>query len=206
VENSRMSVPASRGNSTEPDEEFQLISGASRGDAVAFSTLFHRHYPMIHAFAYRICLDSSEAQDIAQDTFIHAARALRTFSAPNATAAAAFRSWLYRIALNLTRDRHRRRKHQVQLAGEMAARQTGMENEHPPDFTPLHAALAALPENWRKALTLVFYEELSHAEAARVLGCAETTVSWRIFQAKRRLRKLLLPSGKAPPFGQSPLG
>jgi RNA polymerase sigma-70 factor (ECF subfamily) len=193
-----MLAPASSGDSTEDDRESQLISRASEGEVNAFSMLFHRYHPMIHAFAYRLCLDSTEAEDIAQDTFIHAARALGTFSASGGSPGTAFRSWLYRIALNLARDRHRRRKRQQQLCEEVAARQSTNEQENPADFRAVEEALAALPEDWRRALVLVFYEEFSHAEAARVLHCAETTVSWRVFQARRRLRKLLLPGGRAP--------
>jgi RNA polymerase sigma-70 factor (ECF subfamily) len=59
------------------------------------------------------------------------------------------------------------------------------------NFEPVAVALSALPSSLREAIVLTVYEEMTHAEAAKVLGCAEATVSWRVFQAKRKLRKLL---------------
>ena len=68
------------------------------------------------------------------------------------------------------------------------------------DFGPVHEALAVLAEDMRHAVVLVYYEGMNHAEAAGILGCAETTVSWRIFRAKRQLKRLLSRNaeGKRP--------
>ena len=176
-----------------PRDESQLIERAARGEADAFTVLFHRYHPMIHAFAYRLCLDPAEAADIAQETFIHAARALGGFAAGGQ---GKFRPWLYRIALNLARDGQRRQRRQAALGETLARRQTEDARTPPDRRDEVAAALAALPEDWRRAVVLVFYETLTHAQAAAVLGCAETTVSWRIFRAKRLLRKILLPGGQ----------
>jgi RNA polymerase sigma-70 factor (ECF subfamily) len=59
------------------------------------------------------------------------------------------------------------------------------------DPAPVREALASLPEALRAVVALVYMEGLNHAEAARVLGCAETTVSWRLFRARRQLRAIL---------------
>jgi RNA polymerase sigma-70 factor (ECF subfamily) len=167
----------------EPDDE-TLIASASHGDASAFVSLFDRYHEMIRAFAYRLCLVQSDAQDIAQETFIKAARSLASFRGGSS-----FRTWLYRIATNAGRD---------WLRGKMRAQRldAALANETPDAaFAEGHAAVAealrALPENFREAIVLTFYEGMSHAEAARVLGCAETTVSWRVFRAKRKLKQLL---------------
>lgn len=58
----------------------------------------------------------------------------------------------------------------------------------------MQAALQRLDPAWRAAVVLTVYEGLSHAEAARVSGCAETTVSWRLFRARRELKRLLSPA------------
>ncbi len=55
-------------------------------------------------------------------------------------------------------------------------------------MTPIHEALRMLPDEQREAVALVYMEGLNHAEAARVLNCAETTISWRLFRARRQLR------------------
>ena len=171
-------------------DEPTLISRAAGGDTEAFAILFHRYHAMIHAFAYRLCLDPTESQDIAQETFIRAARGLGSF-AVRADHAGGLRPWLYRIALNITRDGQRRRLRWNTLADEFALRQTRESCVRPGEFGDIEAALAALPEDLRRAIVLVYYEQMSHAEAAAVLGCAETTVSWRVFRARRRLRQTL---------------
>jgi RNA polymerase sigma-70 factor (ECF subfamily) len=161
-----------------------LVAAASNGDASAFASLFDRYHEMIRAFAYRLCLVPSDAQDIAQETFIKAARSLASFRGGSS-----FRTWLYRIATNAGRD---------WLRGKMRAQRldAALANETPDAASAGgHAAVAealrALPENFREAIVLTFYEGMSHAEAARVLGCAETTISWRVFRAKHKLKQLL---------------
>jgi RNA polymerase sigma-70 factor (ECF subfamily) len=60
----------------------------------------------------------------------------------------------------------------------------------------VHDALLKLPAKQRAAILLVFYDGLNHAEAAEVLGCSETTVSWRVFIARKKLRRWLAAAGE----------
>src|SRR5947207_2575076 len=133
----------------EPDDE-TLAACASNGDAGAFASLFNRYHEMIRAFAYRLCLVQSDAQDIAQETFIKAARSLASFRGGSS-----FRTWLYRIATNAGRD---------WLRGKMRAQrlEAALANETPDAASAEgHAAVAealrALPENFREAIVLTFY-------------------------------------------------
>ncbi len=167
-------------------DEARLIESAASGDARAFAELFNRYYPMIHAFAYRLSLSASDAQDIAQETFIKAARSIASFRRE-----ASFKNWLYRIGTNASHDLHRRRTKETRVADEMAAGQ--LREERPHDFGAVEEALGALAEELRQAIVLVYYEGLNHAQAAHVCGCAETTISWRLFIAKRKLKALLRP-------------
>lgn len=176
----------------EPPDDSVLIGRALSGEESAFAALFHRHYAAIHAFAYRLALCAGEADDIAQDTFVQAARALPGFRRD-----ASFKNWLYTIATNRARDLLRRRVRQARLGQQisvLAAESADLEREHE-SSSAAHAAvreaLAALSPEQREAVALVYFEGLNHAEAARVLDCAESTVSWRIFRAKQRLKKLL---------------
>lgn len=174
--------------SEQATDEAQLVAEAASGCADAFSELFKRYYPMIHAFAYRLSLCPAEAADIAQDTFIQAARSLGGFRRE-----ASFKNWLYTIAANKGRDRHRGRVRQERLSQDWQAlhhQEAGMAVESAGAMA-VRGALATLGLDLREAVTLVYYEGLSHAEAARILGCAETTVSWRIFRAKQQLKKQL---------------
>jgi RNA polymerase sigma-70 factor, ECF subfamily len=167
------------------DDEAQLIATAAAGSAHAFTQLFNRYYPMIHAFAYRLSLCPAEAGDIAQDTFIQAARALGGFRRE-----ASFKNWLYTIAANKSRDRYRQHTRRVKLTEDYATLNAGSAAEpEPAQAAAVREALAGLPLEMREAVTLVYYEGLNHAEAARILGCAETTVSWRLFRAKQKLKQ-----------------
>jgi RNA polymerase sigma-70 factor (ECF subfamily) len=170
-----------------------LVARAAQGDRPAFTLLFERHYPAIHAFAYRLSLCSAEADDIAQETFVQAARSLAGFRGE-----ASFKNWLYTIATNKSRDRFRQRARRARLGEELST----LADAHAADAgddssSSAHAAvrdaLTGLVPELREAVALVYYEGLNHAEAARVLGCAESTVSWRIFRAKHKLKKALRP-------------
>lgn len=177
---------------SEPPDDLRLHALAAAGDAVAFTALFHRHYPAIHAFAYRLALCPGAADDIAQDTFVHAARSLASFRRD-----ASFKNWLYAIATNLARDLHRSRSRREARETAFALLAPDPQHTHRDHAATdsAHAAvrdaLARLSPEQREAVALVYFENLTHAEAARVLGCAESTVSWRVFRAKSRLKKLL---------------
>ncbi len=164
-------------------EEPEWISRATRGDSDAFTELFKRYHPMIHAFAYRLGHSATDADEIAQVTFVKAARSL-------ATVRGNFKSWLFRIAHNTATDHLRSTLRHRRLTEEATA-QADQFTPTDPDHAPIAAALANLSPDLRAAIVLTFYEGLTHAEAARVAGCAETTISWRVFTAKRKLKKIL---------------
>lgn len=171
--------------SADEREELQWVEAAQAGDGAAFSELFHRFHPMIHAFAYRLCWNASDADEVAQETFIKAARALGEFRGGS------FRAWIYRIARRCAVDRNRAAGRASRLAGALTAEHPADEIVRAPDLAPVAEALQALAEKLREAIVLTVCEGLTHAAAAKVLDCAETTVSWRVFQAKRQLRKAL---------------
>jgi RNA polymerase sigma-70 factor (ECF subfamily) len=164
----------------------QLVNGAQSGDARSFEVLFDRYYDMIHAFAYRVCLAETEADDIAQETFIRAARGISTYRG-----AASFKNWLYRIAHNAVIDWGRQVSRQRENQAKFVAEMESQSQIRTADYGEVHRALQQLSPDLREAVALVFFEKMNHREAAAVLGCAETTVSWRIFRAKRALKKLL---------------
>ena len=166
-------------------DDSALISAALRGEAAAFEQLFDRYYAMIHAFAYRLCARAADADDIAQETFIKAARALATFRGGD------FRSWLYQIAANSARDLQRDLARRTRMESQATEQMLSDSETRSGGAAEVCDALAGLPPNHRETVVLVYFEGLNHAEAARVLGCAETTVSWRLFRAKRQLRALL---------------
>jgi len=165
-----------------------LVQQAMAGDETAFAALFDRWYARIHAFSYRIVLDGHAADDAAQETFIRAAKSIRQLKNT-----ATFESWLFRIAANQCRDELRRRGSQQRRVDLAREEMPGADNHHAdaPVSDRVDAALRALPAKQREAVALVYFEECSHQDAAARLGCAESTVSWRIHLAKRSLKKLL---------------
>jgi RNA polymerase sigma-70 factor (ECF subfamily) len=165
-----------------------LIAQAAAGDAAAFARLVESSYPMIYAAAYKWCASREDAEDIAQEVCAKLPEKLGSFRAE-----ARFSSWLYRVTLNAVHDygrtagRHRRRERPFAEGFDPASADIPADRQ-----LAARRALAeihALPAELRDALLLVYAEGLSHREAAQVLGCAETTVSWRIFRARGLLKK-----------------
>ena len=166
-----------------------LIERAKRGDSEAFSRLVERYYSTIFRVAYKWCGDQTDAEDIAQEVCVKLGRAIRGFKGTSA-----FSSWLYRVTLNTVRDFQRASQRRVQSVAAMAL---VAETEYVPDMETdmtgdqLWAAVRDLPEKQRDAVLLIFGEEMSHKQAADVMDCAESTVSWHIHEAKKRLKGLL---------------
>jgi len=178
------------------DADEELAVRVKNGDASAYEALVRKHQTMIHALTYRMTGSVADAEDLAQETFIRAYQQIDSF---NGTAK--FGTWLYVIAvhacLNWRRQEARRYRAQANCAEEALVHHgngngavTGNEMAQ-----QVQAALVKLPVKQRAAIVLTMYDGLNHAEAAKVLGCSETTVSWRVFTAKRKLKSLLTPAG-----------
>ena len=165
------------------------IRRAMLGDAAAFARLITAHYDRIYRLAYRCAGRREDAEDVAQEVCIKLAHNLTSyrFEAP-------FGAWLSRMVLNSARDmlrvRSRRQGRETPLF-EDAEWVAGADN--PEQLAATRQALALvdrLPEALRETIILVFGEGMSHGEAATVLGCAETTISWRIHEARKQLLAL----------------
>lgn len=167
--------------------DIELVDKANSGDTKALEALFQKHYMAVYRLAYKWCGIKEDAEDIAQDVFIKLVRKLHTFGRKSS-----FKTWLYRITVNTAKDfgrkRARRDFHEASFN----------DNHHPDDMDPkatdamaaaqLAKEISRLPTKQRTSILLVYAEGLSHRDAAKVLGCREKTVSWRIFQARKRLR------------------
>lgn len=167
----------------------ELVSLAVSGDAAAFARLIERHYDMIFRVAYKWCGDRENAEDIAQDVCVKLGSVIGGFEGK-----AAFSSWLYRITLNAVRDFHRAAKRRNENIEAMAH---VTQTQHDPD--PVMAMtqdqmwqkVIQLPPKQRDAMLLIYAEDKSHGEAAEILDCAESTVSWHVHEAKKRLKQEL---------------
>jgi RNA polymerase sigma-70 factor (ECF subfamily) len=169
-------------------DEAALVRLARAGDAEAFAALVRQHQRMIHALTYRLTGSEADAADLAQETFVRAWRLLGGFRGECSVA-----TWLYRIAVNAGLNwkagtERRRRAHE-----DWAAERESFAGEAPAGShsDQVNEALQRLEPDYRAAVVLTVYEGMNHAEAATVLGCAETTVSWRVWRARQQLRKWL---------------
>ena len=165
-----------------------LVRAAVQGDAQAFSSLISRHYDLIFRLAFRMLGQRAEAEDVVQDICTALPVKLHSFRAE-----AKFTTWLYRLTLNTTMDRLRKRQTRRRaFAGwgevEHLSRAEAAERQAGLDW--LNRAMAHLSDDLRQTVALVLGEDLTHAEAALVLGLSEGTVSWRMNQVKKALRAI----------------
>lgn len=168
------------------DEELGWVRRCREGDLAAFEELVRRYQQMIHALTYRMTGSSSDAEDLAQETFIHAFRKLGSFRGD-----AKFSSWLYRIGINTCLNWKKSQQRRSQLHHDWALESQEIVGSNTELAARVQEALLALPPKQRAAVILTTYEGMNHAEAARALNCSETTVSWRIFMARKQLKKWL---------------
>jgi RNA polymerase sigma-70 factor (ECF subfamily) len=170
-----------------------------RGDEAAFGALMERWELPVKSVIARIVLNASEAEELAQDTFVRVWQQREKFRA-----GAEFRPWVFAIAVNLARNRLRwwRRRPTVSLqewsetAGEgRGARGEGLDGgeqaERAERAAAVRDAIAALPQELREAIVLFEYEQMSQAEIATVVGATVKAVETRIYRAKEKLRAVL---------------
>ncbi len=172
------------------EDDATLCQRAAAGCEQSFVALFHRYYDAVHGFLYRLSWNTSEAEDIAQETFIKAARSLGQFGGRSS-----FKNWLYSIAMNALRDQRRSAQREEKARDVLLQQAPTAWVDGPAENEAVAELLAALPQDLKEAVTLVYLEGLNHREAALVLGCAETTVSWRLFRAKGLLRRRAYHTG-----------
>lgn len=168
------------------DEDLALA--AAGGDRAAFAALVGRHYDRIHGLAFRLTGRRAEADDLAQDICAALPRRLTGFRGE-----ARFTTWLYRVVVNAAQDQRRRQEVRTRAAtgwGDWErARQDAMAQDRAAQDW-LTAAMAQLPPDLRDTVALVLGEDMTQAEAARVLGLSEGTIAWRMSEVKKRLRAL----------------
>jgi RNA polymerase sigma-70 factor (ECF subfamily) len=170
----------------EHPSDIELIHKVNNGDRDALEMLFEKHYLSVYRLSYRWCGVRENAEDITQDVFVKLVQKLNTFNQK-----ASFRTWLYRITINTAKDYHRKnaKKYTVESSfDDDNVQDNPQTQEDRIAAKQLYKKIHQLPEKQREAILLVFAEGLSHKDAARILNCMETTISWRIFQARKTLK------------------
>lgn len=170
-----------------------LAEAAARADRDAFSALLSRHYDRIYGLAFRLTGSRAEAEDLTQDICMALPGKLASYRRQ-----ARFTTWLYRVTVNAAFDRRRRAATRSRAADgwgdwELARQAELSEAAEAQDW--LARTMRSLPVELRDTVALTLGEELSQAEAAKVLGVSEGTVAWRMSEVKKRLRAVAKAEG-----------
>ena len=166
-------------------DEPDILAAAIAGDRDAFEALLRRHYDRIHGLAWQLTGSRADADDIAQDVCCILAEKLSAFRGD-----AKFTTWLCSIVYNACRDFHRRRSAFTRFTGRlsiMTGLARGPDGRDLYDAVWIESAIARLKPELRDTAVLIAGQQLSHAEAAQILGVAEATVSWRMHEIRRQL-------------------
>lgn len=172
------------------DPDLDLVVRAGRGDAAAVQALVARKLPRVLTLAARLLNDPTEAEDVAQETFVRAWRQAPRWRPGQAR----FDTWLHTVALNLCRDRLRRRREVTaaeppERPDPGAGAEAGLIARE--RQARVAAALAELPERQREAVVLRTYQGLSQVDAAAALGVSVEAVESLVARARRALRVAL---------------
>jgi RNA polymerase sigma-70 factor (ECF subfamily) len=182
-------------------EEMELVKRAQQGDLPAYDELVRRYQERVYATVYHMTSNHEDANDLAQEAFIKAFQALKTFKGGSS-----FYTWVYRIAVNKTINFLKQRKNKTQMSLD----DLDFNAEHNPDLvalisdkTPrrdinlaelqekLNEAMQKLSEPHRLVVTLHDVQGMSHEEIAKIMGCNIGTVRSRLFYARQQMQGYL---------------
>jgi RNA polymerase sigma-70 factor (ECF subfamily) len=167
------------------DPDSALVARAASGDREAFGALLERHYDRIHALAWHLTGSRADADDVAQDVCCTLVEKIGTFRGE-----AKFSTWLCGITYNACRDLRRRRRSFEGFSGKLlilAGLASPPDGRDAYDAIWLKSAIARMKPAYRETIALVAGQQLSHGEAAAILGVSESTVSWRMHEVRRML-------------------
>ena len=170
---------------TVTDEDLALA--AAGGDRQAFSSLLERQYDRLFGLCFRLTGNRAEAEDLCQDICAALPAKLQSYRRQ-----ARVSTWLYRVAVNASHDRRRRRATYMKASdgwGSWELSRQAEITEGAEKLTWLQTAMAKLSDDLRDTLALVL-DDVTHAQAAEILGVSEGTISWRMSEVKKRLRAL----------------
>ncbi len=187
---------------SELELDLALVKRVQKGDKNAFNLLVRKYQHKILSLVGRYIYDHSEREDVAQEAFIRAYRAL-----PNFRGDSAFYTWLYRIAINTAKNhlaaRKRRPPAQDIDATEayIGEQPHALKETNTPEAVAMNDELAAairrglaeLPDKLREALEMCEFEGMTYEEIAGIMDCPVGTVRSRIFRARESLEKVMRP-------------
>lgn len=171
-----------------PPADGDLLQAAAEGNREAFTEFLDLHYDRIFRFCFRLTGRREEAEDLTQDICLALPAKLKSFRGQARVA-----TWLYRIAVNAAHDRRRRHSSRSKAAegwGGWEVTRRAAASDKAAGLDWLRRSMSSLPGDLRDTVALTIDGEMTHAEAAEVLGISEGTVSWRLSEVRKRLRAM----------------
>jgi RNA polymerase sigma-70 factor (ECF subfamily) len=174
-----------------------LVEQAKNGDLEAYAELVQRYRERIYRTIYRYTKNHNDTDDLVQETFLQAFRAIRRFRQKSG-----FYTWIFRIAVNRSLNFLKKAGLEKGRAGyEGKMENIAAAGVHSPESVSaakelgerLNEAVDSLPLSYRSSFILVVFQGMTHGQAARVLRCSENTVSWRLYKARKILQARLGP-------------
>jgi RNA polymerase sigma-70 factor (ECF subfamily) len=188
-----------------------LVERAKRGDRSAFSELVRRYRPRIFALTLHLTRSESDADDVTQEVFLGAYRALHSFAGRSE-----FFTWVYRMAVNrsLSARRKRDRRGETTMDDPRVEKAVAVDAGGDPvraaelrrTYARLLWALDRLPPAMRTTVVLVALQGFSHDEAAVVQDCSPGTIAWRMHEARKQLQRAMRVQVPAPKQARVPRG
>ncbi len=194
-------------NEVLPNDKILIDRFVNQGDQEAFALLVEKYSSRAYQIAYGVLGNREDSEEVAQDTFLRIHRALQNFRGDSE-----FSTWMYRIVINLARNKHR--WHKIRGRGLEMSINAPVENSKKdgemsidlpddrlaPDQDLIYQelkentrqAMESLPESYRMAVILRNIKELSYEEIAKILNCKVGTIKSKIARGREELRKRLL--------------
>ncbi|RKX70333.1 RNA polymerase subunit sigma-24 [candidate division WOR-3 bacterium] len=173
------------------DEDGLDIEQVLKGDYNAFNRIVNRYHTRVYAMIYRIVHNRSDAEDLTQETFIHAYRGLKGFDRRRP-----FSAWLYRIGINLTMNFLKKKSRHPMVDIDHLALASTKLRDNPVRYAEkkillkkVEEEMKKLPEDLKTVLILRVNEEMSYEEIAQTLGISKGTVMSRLSRARHKLKE-----------------
>jgi len=176
------------------EAEREAVEACRRGEREAFDRLVERYQRDVYRLCYRYVNNHEDANDLAQEVFLKAWRAIGRFRGDSS-----FRTWLYRIGVNACLNFRALRRPVIQELPEALVDPrpgAAVRVERGDEARRVRAAVSRLPEKQRATLILKIYHDLTHEEVAQVLGSTVGTVKANLFHALGNLRRLVTDGGR----------
>lgn len=172
-----------------------IIARCLRGDEHSFEQLYQEFAPSIHRLCYSVLLNTQDAEDVLQETFVYAFKNLKRYDQDRAS----FKTWLYTIAISRCRNLYRRKRPlAMDMSQILGLAIMGPRADHPENALAaqhlqdrIEGALVSLPPRLREAVVLRYGHGLRYREIAEVMNCPQKTAESRVRLAHDALRGLL---------------